>query len=157
VADGARELSAQRAGAGVREVKQMRARTGTEWLGRLARLLKKHNVDVELGTPEAAAVLQWRGGAEGWTMPGDDGATILFRDAVPTISVVLEEVAHALQAAQHRFEDMDAMEMNCHREIEAKQCLIDRRERLGIPEVEDQDTREQLAREHRELERLQER
>lgn len=135
----------------------VRAHTGTDWLRRLARRLKRLNVDIELGTPDAVAILERRGGAEGWTMPGEDGATILFRDATPTVSVVLEEATHALQAARHRFEEEDAQEMNCLREIEAKQCMIEHRERLGIPEAEDRETREQLARENELLERLRQR
>ncbi|MCK6590727.1 MAG: hypothetical protein L6Q76_24460 [Polyangiaceae bacterium] len=128
----------------------MRALTGTEWLRRLARRLRKLNVDVELGTSEAVDFLRLRG-AEGYTMHGDGGATILFRDLEPTASVVLEEVTHVLQAVERRFEEDGVLIMTQRREIEVRECLIERRGRLGLPEEEDRVSRMQLEEYRKEL------
>lgn len=80
----------------------------------------------------------------------------MFRDREPTISAVLEEVAHVLQAVQGRFADEDVRIMSCKREVEAKECLIKHAHNLGIPASEDALTRGQLDDQQRELERLQE-
>jgi hypothetical protein len=131
----------------------VRARTGTEWLKRLARRLRNLNVDVEVGTPEAVDFLRRRGG-EGYTMHGDGGATILFRDLEPTASVVLEEVTHVLQAVEGKFVEDGVLIMTQRREIEVRECLVERRERLGIPEDEDRVSRKQLEEYRVELQRL---
>lgn len=130
-----------------------RARTGTEWLGRLGRWLGRHNVDVDLGSPDAVEILR-RQAAEGVTIHGDGGATILFRDREPSISVVLEEVTHVVQAIKGRFAEEDARVMSCMREIEVREHLLERGERLGIPREEDDVSRRQLSDYRADLERL---
>ncbi len=129
--------------------------SGTEWLNRLRRRLQRLGVEVDLGSSDAFEYLRYRGG-EAVTWEVDGGTIILFRDTKPTISAVLEEVAHALQAVQGRFADEDARIMVCKREIEAKECLIKHRCNLEIPASEDAVTRQQLDEERSELERLQE-
>lgn len=129
------------------------ARTGTAWLRRLTRRLRKLNVNVELGTPEAIEYLRHRG-AEGCTIQDDVGATILFRDPEPTTSVVLEEFAHVLQAIEGKFVADGVLIMMQKREIEVRECLIEHRDRLGIPEDEDRASREQLEEYRGELQRL---
>jgi hypothetical protein len=85
---------------------------------------------------------------------GSEGVTLLFRDPEPSASAVLEEVAHALQARQNRYVDEPAEEMICLREIEAKECLVQHRDALAIPEAEDRVTRAQLEENRDELQRL---
>lgn len=82
--------------------------------------------------------------AEAVTVTDAGGATILFRDSDPTISCVLEEFAHVLQALGQRFADADALEMRCRREIEAKECLVRRQEHYGISDEENEETVHQL-------------
>lgn len=87
-------------------------------------------------------------------MHGDGGATILFRDLEPTASVVLEEVTHVLQAVEGKFVEDGVLIMTQRREIEVRECLVERRERLGIPEDEDRVSRKQLEEYRVELQRL---
>lgn len=75
--------------------------------------------------------------------------TILFRDAHPSASAVLEEVTHALQHLAQRCAELDAREMQCRREIEAKGCLAEKEARLAIPPDEALTPRTQLAEERR--------
>ena len=128
-------------------------RTGTDWLKRLSRRLQRLHVEVELGSPDAVEILR-RQDAEGVTIQDDQGATILFRDAEPTVSVVLEEVTHVLQEMEHRFEHRDGLVTMARREVEVRECLIQNRERLGIPEAEDDVSRQQLQGYKTNLERL---
>jgi hypothetical protein len=120
-----------------------RARTGTEWLQRFSRRFRLLNVEIELGSPDAVEVLR-RQDAEGLTIQDENGATILFRDAEPSLSVVLEEVTHVLQEIEHRFVHKDALVTMYQREIEVRECLILHCERLGIPEAEDCASKAQL-------------
>ena len=122
-----------------------RPRSGTEWLGRLGRRLRSLNVEVDLGSPDAVEILR-RQDAEGVTIQDETGATILFRNAEPTVSVVLEEVTHVLQEIGRRFVHQDALVTMCFREIEVRECLILHGERLGIPEAEDAVSKTQLER-----------
>ncbi len=133
-------------------------KSGAQWLSQLGPRLARLNVEVDLGSDEAVAYLRYRGGeAEAVTWELDGGAKIImFRDREPTISAVLEEVAHVLQAVQRRFADEDVRIMSCKREVEAKECLIMYAHNLGIPASEDALTRRQLDEQQRELERLQE-
>ena len=128
-------------------------RTGKEWLRRFSRRLQRLNVEVDLGSPDAITILH-RQNAEGAIIQDDQGATILFRDAEPTVSVVLEEVAHVIQEREHRFVHRDVLITIEKREIEVRECLIQNRERWGIPEAEDAVSRQQLQACEAKLEKL---
>lgn len=128
-------------------------RTGTDWLKCLSRRLRRLNVEVELGSPDAVEILR-RQDAEGVTIQDDQGATILFRDSNPTVSVVLEQVTHVLQEIEHRFAHRDGLVTMLRREVEVRECLIQNRERLGIPKAEDDVSRQQLQAYKTDLERL---
>jgi len=92
--------------------------------------------------------------AEAATLQDENGATLLFRDTQPTISAVLEEVTHVLQGIEHRFEHpQDELVTMGRREIEVRECLIQHRERLGIPESEDDVSRKQMKIYRADLER----
>lgn len=130
------------------------ARTGSQWLQLARRRLARFGVELELGTAEA---IEWLGvqGAEAVTWwHGETGATILFRDESPTLSAVLEEFAHVAQYREGRFRDYDARLMACLMEIEAKECLIDRKMAFGIPDDEHARTTELLQQERAKLESL---
>lgn len=131
-------------------------RTGNEWLRLLERRLRARNIEVDLGSDDAREVLSRQGG-EAVTLGDDCGVTILFRDPHPSASSVLEEVTHALQHLSQRYAELDALEMQCRREIEAKGCLTEKESRLDIPPDEAATTRTQLAEERRRLEALERR
>jgi len=131
-------------------------RTGIEWLRAANRRLQSLRVEVQRGTSDAVAFLAWQGG-EAVTVVDELGATILFRDECPTISCVLAEFAHLLQESRHRFADLDVRELRCRREIEAKECLVERRDYLRIDADEHDATLQQLAEERENLRRLLER
>jgi len=124
-----------------------------DWLKRFSRRLQRLNVEVDLGSPNAVEILRLQN-AEGVTVQDELGATILFRDAEPTVSVVLEEVTHVLQEREHRFGHEDGLVTMCQREIEVRECLIRNREQLGIPEAEDDVSKQQLEAYQVDLERL---
>lgn len=131
-------------------------RTGREWLRMFDRRLRARNIEVDSGSDEACEVLSRQGG-EAMTVGDDKGVTILFRDKNPSVSAVLEEVAHALQHQARRYVERDALEMQCCREIEAKACLVEKEARLGIPSDETATTRKQLDEERRRLQALERR
>jgi hypothetical protein len=129
--------------------------SGLEWLGRFERTLHIAHVEVDLGGEQALAILKLRGDdGEAVTYADDAGATILFRSNEPTISAVLEELAHALQARKKRFYDKDIQEMGCLQEIEAKECLLEHGAALGIPAQEEAITRGQIEKQRAILESL---
>jgi hypothetical protein len=130
--------------------------TGLDCLQRIQPYLARMNVLVELGTSEAKRWLDLRGG-EAVTEAFEGGPVILFRDAAPSRSAVLEELAHLAQHMAEHFVEHDALEMGCRREIEAKACLVDNRERLVISDSEDAATRQQLETERAMLRQLENR
>ena len=131
-------------------------RSALDWLRLAQRRLVRLNVTIDLGSPDAVAVLAAQGG-EAVTIACDDGATVLFRDATPTSSAVLEELAHVMQHAHGSFADCDLREMLCRREIEAKECLVKRQAHYGISDVENEVTLQQVDMEQRTLGKLKER
>jgi hypothetical protein len=85
------------------------------------------------------------------TLAFEGAITLLFREYEPSLSAVLEELAHVSQAKAQRFIECDIREMLHRREIEAKECLVDHAPTFRIPASEDAATRQQLAAEHEHL------
>lgn len=118
--------------------------SGLEWLKRLARMMEVLKVEYRL---DSEYLKRRAPNAEGDTITSIDhpNPLILFRDAEPTASAVLEEVAHALQHRRGHFAECDIIERSCRREIEVAECLIANAARYALPEAETLRTRRQLA------------
>lgn len=134
---------------------RMGLRSGTQWIRALTRRLAKLNVILDLGSQDAAAILEAQG-AEAVAICDDNGATLLFRDREPAASAVLEELAHVLQYVRGDFADVrDEQEAIHHREIVVKECLL--ANEVHFPAPENAATRDQLEWHRGMLRRLQER
>jgi hypothetical protein len=128
-----------------------------------ARLLPLHDgisgaviITFECGTTEAVKYLNFAGG-EAVTFPLENNkAHIFFQEVDPSLSAVFEELGHALQHRQRSYVGEDVRLMRCLREVEVKQCLVDYKHLLWIPEPEDEGTRMQLESERMNLQTLRE-
>ena len=108
--------------------------TGLEWLRRFERTRTRLQVDLEVGSPDVERLLALQF-AEGAMLILEDGYVILLGKE-PTVSAVLEEHAHVLQAHRSRFSDAPTGEQILLREIEVAECLEDHSDQFAIPEVE---------------------
>ncbi|HEX2574466.1 MAG TPA: hypothetical protein VH877_33260 [Polyangia bacterium] len=124
--------------------------TGRDWIRRLQRRIDRLGVDLEFGSRYARAQ-----DAEAIMVHSIDHPRILicFRDQDPTVSAVLEELAHAAQVRRGHFSHLDAEEQIIRREIEANECLDRLGERLQLSEDERAGTRQRLAQERARLAR----
>jgi hypothetical protein len=122
--------------------------TGLDWLRRLSRRIDRLGVEMEFDSSYARSR-----NAEAVTVSSLDHPRILicFRDQKPSVSAVLEELAHVAQERRGHFSDCDAEERIIRRELEANECLDRLGERLHLPEEERARTRQRLTRERARL------
>lgn len=131
-------------------VDQSERTSGRDLLDHLAPKLRRLGIIWELASEYA--LLR---GAEGVTVPDEFGATLCFASNSPSLSAVLEELAHIAQW-RGPAPDEDLRIVRDRREVEAKKCLVDHAETLRIPDPETVQTRRQLEDCRRSLARYEE-
>lgn len=114
-------------------------KTGRDLLVELEPRLRRLSVEWELGS--GYAVLRE---AEAVTVPDESGVTICFASSTPTRSAVLEELAHVAQWRGAPAPEDDILLVLYRREVEAKQCLVEKADILKIPSSETLETLYQL-------------
>lgn len=119
-------------------VDQSESTSGRDILDQLKSKLRRLGIIWELASD--LALLR---GAEGVTVPDESGATICFASDAPSLSAVLEELAHVAQW-RGPAPDEDLRVVRERREVEAKQCLVDHAETLRIADDETVETQRQL-------------
>lgn len=124
--------------------------SGRDLLDRLESKLQRLGIIWELASEYA--LLR---GAEAMMVPDESGATLCFASDEPSLSAVLEELAHAAQWRGPAPEE-DLRIVRDRREVEAKQCLVDHAETLRIPDPENVQTQRQLEDCRRSLTRYEE-
>lgn len=115
-------------------------KTGNGLLGELEPIL--HRLRVNCETDSEYPGLQK---AEAMMVQDEAGATVCFASRTPTLSAVLEELAHVAQGRGTPAPEDDIFLVLYRREVEAKECLIENAETLGIPETETLETALQLT------------
>jgi hypothetical protein len=125
-------------------------RSGNQWLESFASSARRLNVHVNVGLDEE--VLEKRG-AEAILYQGDGEYWMVLRSD-PSASAVLEEFAHVLQQHRKRFQECEHEEIEPLREIEAKECLIEKATELCLSANETEQTRLLLERDRQRLARI---